>query len=84
MVKASQDLLEPLYGKLHAVSLKESRVPEGLGLDYIPPAAGEAGEEEEGDSKRELTDEEFWSIPQHLRGLDRVMDPKAPSFMASG
>lgn len=31
----------------------------------------------------QLTDEEFEAIPAHLRGLDRVVDPEAPDFMAS-
>ncbi len=31
-----------------------------------------------------LSDEEFYAIPEHLRGLDRVVDPLAPDFMASG
>ena len=30
-----------------------------------------------------ISDEEFNATPAHLRGLDRVVDPNAPSFMAS-
>lgn len=30
-----------------------------------------------------ISDEEFYATPAHLRGLDRVVDPNAPSFMAS-
>lgn len=31
----------------------------------------------------QISDEEFYATPEHLRGLDRVVDPLAPDFMAS-
>lgn len=30
-----------------------------------------------------ISDEDFFATPEHMRGLDRVVDPQAPSFMAS-
>lgn len=86
VIEAAADILEPLYDRLHSKSLPASAIPSKLaaGWNSAQPENQEAAKRSESGGARELTDEEFYEIPEHLRGLDRVVDPKAPDFMASG
>lgn len=79
VIEAAASILQPLYEDLHAASLPESSVPEKLAVGFTAPSAGEVVVTD--DNKRDL--EELYATPEHLRGLDRVVDPDAPLFMAS-
>ncbi|CAM9475527.1 unnamed protein product, partial [Laminaria digitata] len=78
---AAKSILSPFYDRLHRASLPRETIPRAFASAYGSNGQGEQQqllgvEGHEGD-------EEFWKTPEHLRGLDRVVDPLAPPFMAS-
>eukprot|EP00752_Nemacystus_decipiens_P007891 g7051.t1 len=80
---AAGTILEPLYSRLHAVSVAKDSIPAELAAGFTPPHRDRRSAQDQAATTPEISDEEFYATPVHLRGLDRVVDPLAPSFMAS-
>lgn len=88
MEEAAKNILSPFYDRLHRASLPKETIPR-----TFAPAHGSNTQEQqqqqqqfggdEGGADRHQGDKDFWATPDHLRGLDRVVDPLAPPYMAS-
>ncbi|CBJ29563.1 Hypoxia-inducible factor 1 alpha inhibitor (Hypoxia-inducible factor asparagine hydroxylase) [Ectocarpus siliculosus] len=79
--QAASSILEPFYPRLHEAGVAASSIPKELAVGYSPGDKRSA--QGEVPSIPQISDEDFYATPEHMRGLDRVVDPLAPDFMAS-
>ncbi|CAM9319570.1 unnamed protein product [Ectocarpus fasciculatus] len=79
--QAASSILEPFYSRLHEAGVAASSIPKELAVGFSPGVKLSAPQEVS--AIPHISDEEFYATPEHLRGLDRVVDPLAPDFMAS-
>lgn len=87
VVQAADTLLLPLYDRLRHASLPADSMPKALAAGFTAKSdrrdEGRGGQLLAVKGSLPLSDTEFEAVPAHMRGLDRVVDPLAPSFMAS-